>query len=233
MTRTKPILRGYRGARLGEPYEYRWVDQQPTSQTWADLADKRGCWGAFLGILIVLAIGIIGGARDFGWVIFAYLAFSIVVFGMQHYFRDKGRTDNEPVPRAVRREAWIEFYEGEFFFTLAVDGKPEIWQPWPLVRRFEKVDYWSMFGDAGKSPYQTGWHAIAMTPATGKPWLIGSTIEGEAEVREKFTALDQRFSDEACARFMRAYEVQKKRQSHARTNGPDPGSDGSGVPLSL
>jgi len=225
----KSVLRGYRGARLGAPYELSWVDQEPTDQTWSDLADKRGCWGAFLGILIVIAIAIIGGARDFGWVIFAYLTCVLVVGGLHSYFRSKGRVDKEPVPRAVRREAWIEFFEGEFFFTLAVDGKPEIWQPWPLVRRFEHVKYWPMFGDAGQCPYKTDWHAIAMTPASGRPWLIGSTIEGEAAVREKFTALDERFSDEACARFLRAYEAQKMRSETTTGNG----GDGSGVPSSI
>ena len=35
--------KGYRGARLGEPYIYRWVDQEPTAQTWTDLAHRKGC----------------------------------------------------------------------------------------------------------------------------------------------------------------------------------------------
>ncbi|MFX8899262.1 hypothetical protein ABTN01_19170, partial [Acinetobacter baumannii] len=84
----------------------------------------------------------------------------------------------------MRREAYIEYADDDFYFVVEDNGKARIWQPWSLVRRFEKTAYWPMFGDAGKSPYETGWHAIAMTPDVGKPWMIGSSIEGEAALRE-------------------------------------------------
>ena len=124
--------------------------------------------------------------------------------------------------------AWptIEYAEGNFYFVLEDDGKARIWQPWELVRQFEKVDYWSMFGDAGASPYKTGWHAIAMTPLVGRPWMIGSTIEGEAYVRERFTELDARFSADTRAQFMRAFEARKssaERQTMTQTVPAVPG----------
>ena len=139
------------------------------------------------------------------------------------------RQDEEPVPKAVRREAYIEYAGEEFYFVLEVDGKAQIWQPWSLVRRFERTGYWAMFGDAGQSPYKTGWHAIAMTPDTGMPWLIGSTIEGEGVVRERFTALDARFSEFARAEFMRAYEARMK-SAQSRAEVPTDGSEPERAP---
>lgn len=204
--------KGYRGARLGEPYIYRWVDQEPTAQTWTDLAHKKGCLWVIVGLPLCYAVSfLIGGQGGFAIAVLlsAYLVTNLQAVG----FAAAHRTDGEPVPKPVRREAYIEYAWGEFYFVLEEDGKARIWQPWELVRQFEKVDYWSMFGDAGASPHKTGWHAIAMTPLVGRPWMIGNTIEAEAEVRERFTELDARFSADTRTRFMRALEARKSSTS--------------------
>ena len=203
--------RGYRGGRLGPPYEFQWIDLEPTSQTWTDLANKRGCAWAAVGLPTTWYVGfLLGGEGGFA---IAFLLSAMLAQALHGIGSSRGRGDGEPVPKLVRREAWIEHDDGVFYFTLAVDGKPEIWQPWDLVGQFERADYWSMFGDAGASPYKTGWHAIVMTPPVGRPWLIASTIEAEAEVRDRFSKLDARFSADARTRFMRQVEAQKKQAS--------------------
>ena len=149
------------------------------------------------------------------WVRDAVLLSAHLVTNLQAAgFAAAPRTDGEPVPKPVRREAYIEYAWGQFYFVLEEDGKARIWQPWELVRQFEKVDYWSMFGDAGGLPRKTGWHAIAMTPLVGQPWLDRfDRIEAEAEVRERFTELDARFSADTRTRFMRALEARKSSTS--------------------
>lgn len=225
---------GYRGARLGEPYEYRWVDQEPTRKTWADLAERKGCLWAVVAVPIWTYGGwVLGGPTGFGFGLL--LAFWTFPIALEMGAEAAGRRDKEPVPRAVRREAYIEFADNDFHFVLEVDGKPFIWQPWSLVQQFEKTAYWPMFGDAGESPYKTGWHAIAMTPDTGSPWLIASTIEGEAAVRERFTALDARFGPASRAAFMRAYEA-RQRANQPKTSVDESrasGSRGDGIPKEL
>lgn len=222
--------KGCLGTRLGEPYIYRWMDQEPTKQTWADLANQRGCLGAFIGVVaVVLVCTLVAGIQ--GFILgFLFLSGFGALAGL-FYRQLGGRTDGGPVPKPVWREAYIEYAWGEFYFVLEVDGKPEIWQPWHLVRQFEKVDFWPMFGDAGASPYKTGWHAIAMTPLVGKPWMIGNTIEAEAEVRERFTELDAQFSADTRVRFMRALEARKS--SAERQMVPQEGTEtmpGGGMP---
>jgi hypothetical protein len=223
--------KGYRGTRLGGQYIYRWIDQEPTSETWADRVNGReGKFGCLGMILIVALSTVVWGEAGF----FLSLLFGGPGLGMILGFVYAGwgrRGDDEPIPKPVPREAWIEFWDGGFFFVLEVNGEPEIFQPWELVRQFERVDYWPMFGGAGKNPYNTGWHAIVMTPATGRPWLIGSTIEAEANVRERFTELDKRFSAAAHANFMRVYEAEKKR--HERKPDNDAANSIDGVPSKL
>lgn len=225
---------GYRGARLGEPYEYRWVDQEPTRTSWADLAERKGKLWAVAGFPIWACGGwVLGGPTGFGFGLL--LAFWTLPIALGMGEEAAGRRDKEPVPRAVRREAYIEYADNNFHFVLEVDGKAVIWQPWSLVRQFEKTAFWPMFGDAGESPYKTGWHAIAMTPDTGRPWLIASTIEGEAEVRERFTSLDARFGPASRAAFMRAYDVrQRASQPTSPAGGTRPsGNRADGVPKEL
>lgn len=231
-----PAPRGYRGARLGPPYEFQWIDLEPTRKTWSDLAQQRGCVWAIAGLLITLYVAyLIGGVGAFAIAILlsAFIGQIFHLIGSS-----RGREDGEPVPRSVRREAWIEHDNDVFYFALAVDGHPEICQPWELVGQFERADYWSMFGDAGSSPYKTGWHAIVMTPPVGRPWLIASTIEAEAAVRDRFSKLDARFSADARTRFLRQVEAQKKHlsgtvpaKSSASTGDTDvPIQNATGVP---
>lgn len=222
--KNRPAEKGYRGARLGEPYVYCWVDQEPTPQTWTDLANKKGCLWVLVGLPGAWFVSFVLG----GEVLFAFaVLLSAHIVNLLHGvgFTAANRTDGEPVPKPVRREAYIEYAVGDFYFVLEEDGKARIWQPWDLVRQFEKVDYWSMFGDAGASPHKTGWHAIAMTPLVGRPWLIGSTIEAEAAVRERFTELDARFSADTRTQFMRALEARKS--SASRQAVPQTEPDGS------
>lgn len=215
---------GFRGARLGEPYVYRWVDQEPSKRTWTDLANRRGLLWVLIGLPVAWLAGLLfGGVGFFSIAVLLSAYIGVMLHGIG--FSRSGRTDGEPVPKPVRREAYIEYREGDFHFVLEEDGKARIWQPWELVRQFEKVEYWPMFGDAGASPYKTGWHAIAMTPLIGAPWLIGSTIESESAVRERFTELDARFSADTRARFMRAYEARKSatlRQTLRDDAAPEP-----------
>lgn len=204
-------LRGYRGARLGPPYEFSWIDKEPTKTTWEEVASRRGCLWLAVGMPCVFYIAyLLGGPMAVGLL---FLVSSLPAYALFGFGHSRSRSDGEPVPKAVSREAWIEHDDGVFYFALAVDGKPEICQPWELVGQFERADYWSMFGDAGASPYKTGWHAIVMTPPVGRPWLIASTIEAEAAVRDRFSKLDARFSAEARTRFMRQVEAQKKQVS--------------------
>lgn len=223
---------GFRGVRLGPPYEYRWVDQHPTVKTWQDLAKRNGrLWAAAAVPIWAFGGWVLGGPFGLSCgLLFSFWTFPIALElgeGAAH------RADEEPVPRAVRREAYIEYANDDFYFVLEVDGEPNIWQPWSLVRQFEKTAYWPMFGDAGASPYKTGWHAIAMTPDTGRPWLICSTIEGEAEVRERFTALDASFGPAARAAFMRAYELRKSPSRASEGGGRPSGGRGDGIPKEL
>jgi len=204
----RPAEKGYRGTRLGSPYVYRWVDLEPTNRTWRNRSEWRSFWGAVLGfVLVSMAASFLWGERGFILGSLFLGPFGMGAGGMVAQFW--GRTDTEPVPKEVQREAYIEYDAGDFNFVLEEDGKVFFFQRWELVRQFEKVDYWAMFGDAGKSPYNTGWHAIVMTPLVGKPWLIASTIEGDAELRDRFTNLDARFSADTRAVFMRALEARK------------------------
>jgi len=240
-SRSHQAEKGFRGARLGEPYVYRWVDQEPTSRTWTDLANKKGCLWVLLGLPLTWAAGMVFGGEGLFSIAVLLSAYIVVMLHGMGYAAAT-RSDGEPVPKQVPREAYIEYAEGDFYFVLEVGGQAQIWQPWALVRQFEKVDYWHMFGDAGASPYKTGWHAIAMTPAVGRPWLIGSTIEGEAAVRERFTELDARFSADTRTRFMRAYEVRKSAAARqtlpeagapALSNDTPPRATDKGVPRKL
>ena len=120
--------KGCLGTRLGEPYIYRWMDQEPTKQTWADLANQRGCLGAFIGVVaVVLVCTLVAGIQ--GFILgFLFLSGFGALAGL-FYRQLGGRTDGGPVPKPVWREAYIEYAWGEFYFVLEVDGKPEIWQP--------------------------------------------------------------------------------------------------------
>lgn len=195
--------------RLGEPFEFRWVDQEPTGTTWQALSERRGClWGG----VFALAIAWIGALIDgLGGAIIAMMFFGVLGLVLGPLVNLRRRTDDAPVPRSVRREAYIEYTANAFYFNLEVDGKVAIWQPWERIGRFEKVDYWGMFGSSAVSPVKVPWHAIVATSPTGRPWLISSTIESEAEVRARFIALDQRFGVDARASFMLVYEAQRLR----------------------
>lgn len=208
---------GFRGARLGSPYVYRWVDLEPTNTTWRNRSERRGVLGAFSGVFVVAILGsVFGGERGLILGTLFLGVFGAAIGGLTAQFW--GRTDTEPVPKRVQREAYIEYADGDFYFVLHEDDKVCIWQRWDLVRQFEKVDYWPMFGDAGASPYKTGWHAIIMTPLVGKPWLIASSIEADAELRDRFTNLDVRFSADTRAVFMRALEARKSGASLPSTS---------------
>jgi hypothetical protein len=227
--RSVPAPRGFRGARLGPPYEFSWVDKEPTSKTWEEAARQRGCLWLVVGLpCVVYIVFQFGGSTG---LVLLFLISALPVFLLFELGRTRGRSDGEPVPKLVRREAWIEHEDGVFHFSLAVNGRPQIWEPWELVGQFERADYWPMFGDAGASPYKTGWHAIVMTPPVGPPWLIASTIEAEAEVRDRFSKLDARFSADARTRFLRQVEAQKKKSSEgSQPNTFDTSSNPSGVP---
>lgn len=141
--------------------------------------------------------------------------------------RSWGRCDHEPVPQWVDRAARIEAVDGQYVFVLERNDELQLIAPWDEVERFEVVDYWSMFGDAGKSPHNTGWHAIIVTPSIGRPWLVASTIEAKAPLREKFSVLDARFGAAARAAFMRQLKAPP-------SGGQSPAVDASdGVPSKL
>lgn len=198
---------GYRGARLGAPFVYRWIDQEPTSETWRQRADQyRYLWStvfvlffAFGGVLLAGNVGLILAAL--------YLTPVAVMAGYLTYWRR--RTDGEPIPRPVAREAYIEYVDDEFCFVLEVDGKPFFWDRWSRVQQFEVTAYWAMFGDAGQSPYKTDWHAIVMDPIDAAPWCIASTIEGMAAVRERRAALDAKFGMAARTTFLQRLELER------------------------
>jgi hypothetical protein len=199
--------------RLGEPYVYRWVDKEPTSQTYKDLSMKIGLKRAVIGApLIALAAFVIGGENLMGAAVCVmfFVGFWQYRSNMDQnpFIHSGGRADDEPVPKDVHKEAFIEYAGGDYNFVLMVDGVAQIRQPWARVRQFEVTEYWPMFGDAGASPYKTGWHAVAMDPQEGKPWCICSTIEGMADVRERRNALDAKFGADARGKFLRAVAAQ-------------------------
>jgi hypothetical protein len=209
---------GFRGARLGPPFEFQWTDQVPSGKTWKDVSQRRGCLWAAIGVPGTWFVGYLL-AREGGFSL-AVLLSMISAFMFHGVGLQRCRGDDEPVPKPVHREAWIEHTDDGFFFAVAVDGKALIWQPWDLVQQFERVDYWPMFGDAGASPYKTSYHAIIMTPAVGKPWLVGATIESMSEVRHRFTTLDSRFSAEARRAFLRQVEASKTKPERGTTTSP-------------
>jgi len=218
-----------RGASIGPEFTYRWRDAEPSDTTWAQLAEKREASGMLAGFVGVLMICSTLWGRDGLILGFLFLSYpGAVICGL--IARGLGRSDHEPVPEWVDRSAGIEIRDGQYFFVLECRGKPEIYQPWEKVERFEVADYWSMFGDAGASPYKTGWHAIIMTPQVGRPWLIGSTIEGKATVREKFTILDAKFGPAARAKFMRE-QMQPKPAAAPASSSND--TDDDGVPQTV
>lgn len=194
--------------RLGEPFVYRWVDKEPTPITWRQKSDQRGCVG---GLILIAIIGLVGllVAGPFGFIAaIVFLGGFGIAFG--GLFAAGTRTDNEPVPEDVVREAYIAHAGGAFYFALDADGRPVIWQPWERVLHFEVADWWPMFGDAGASPYKTGWHAIVMDPLDAKPWCVASTIEAMAVVRERRGILETKFGASARDDFMRKLEGQKR-----------------------
>lgn len=202
--------RGFRGARLGEPYVYSWVDQKPTAQTWKEYAERQGCWLALVSLAACTLIGAAGGG-GFG----AALGF---YFGLctSAIFTSIGaglvpNQSDDPVPKPTRREVYIEYAEGDFYLVMEVDGEVDLSQPWSAVRRFERADFWSMFGDGGVSPIKAKWHAIAMTPEAGPTWIIASTVAGESDVRQHFIEISRRFGEDARETFMSAYELNQKR----------------------
>jgi hypothetical protein len=209
------LQKGFQGTRLGPPYEYRWIDMEPTQTTWKNLSEQRGVFGALIGLFSVLIISyVLGGDRGLilGFLFFGGVGAAIGGLTGRYW----GRTDDEPVPLPVRREAWIEHVsDGEFYFMLVRDGRLEFWDKWNRVEQFEVVEYWPMFGDAGISPYKTGWHAIIMTPSVGKPWLIASTMEAMAPIRERFTTIVERFGADQRSAFMKAVERKEKAQEFA------------------
>lgn len=220
---TVAARRGYRGARLGAPFEMAWVDAEPSKKTWSDLAERRGCFGSFLGVLVALAIGIIGGAVSFIFVLLAWFFFGVVIMVFEHWFKHRGRSDDAPVPKRVRREAYIELAEGEYFFTLEVDGKVQIFQPWSKVETFARCDYWTTFVEGTESPWKAVVHAIAMYPALGEPWLISKTMEAEGVVMGRRGQLEAAFGKAMREKFFRALEVVPKPASPVPA-APEPGS---------
>lgn len=218
--------KGVHGARLGPEYAYQWVDQVPTAKSWEDLAKRRGCLFAALAVPIWACGGwLLGG--PFGFACGLLLSFWTLPIALQTGEQTAGRGDKEPVPRPVAREAFIEYANGDFYFVVTDDGRARIWQPWDQVRTFEHADYWATFGDAGASPYKTGWHAIMMTPAVGAPWCIVSTIEGMSEVRERHSFLNAKFGADARERFRRALAQKQGStgQGDGQSGSPRGGSD--------
>lgn len=218
--------KGVHGARLGPEYAYRWVDQVPTITTWEDLAKRRGClWAAAAVPIWGFGGWVLGG--QFGFALGLLLSFWTLPIALQ-FGAEAGRGDKEPVPRAVTREAFIEYANGDFYFVVTEDARARIWQPWDQVRTFEHADYWATFGDAGASPYKTGWHAIIMTPAVGAPWCIVSTIEGMSEVRERHSFLNAKFGADARERFRRV--LAQKQASTGQDGAASSSRAGSDVP---
>lgn len=198
---------GYRGARLGPPFVYQWIDQEPTPETWRQRADKhRYLWTAVLFVVLAICGVVLGG--NLGLAVAAvYLMPVALMIGYIAYWGR--RTDGEPIPRPVVREAYIELVDDEFCFVLEVDGKPHFWDRWSRVQQFEVTPYWAMFGDAGESPYKTGWHAIAMDPGDTAPWCIASTIERMADVRQRRSTLDAKFGIAARTNFLQRLELER------------------------
>lgn len=209
---------GFRGARLGTPFVYGWTDQQPTLETWEDRADRsRAIWGGLFVLLLALAGIILGGG--FGLLVALVYLTPIALIGgyFVNWYR---RSDQEPVPRAVWNEAYIELVGEQFFFVLEANGKPVRSEPWSRVVQFEVSPYWEMFGDAGASPHKTGWHAIVMDPGDAAPWCIASTIEGMAAVRERRAALDAKFGVATRTKFLQRLKVERERDAMKQDRTP-------------
>lgn len=216
-----------RGTPLGAPFHFEWTDPVPTKKTWSDLADERASTFGILafGGLVLLCYKIWGEAGAFfgGLYVCAPLAALVAMIA-----RDWGRADNEPVPEDIRRTAFIECVDGAYQFVVLRNGVPSLAKPWEEIEHFEVTDYWSMFRDSGKNPYNTAWHAVIMTPRIGKPWLIGSTMGSKDHLREVFTELDARFGAATRATFLRDL----KKPSHQGPTSVE-GDAVDGVPSAL
>lgn len=116
--------------RLGEPFVYRWVDKEPTSTTWRQKFDQRGCVG---GLILTAIIGLVGFlvAGVFGFIA-AVLLFGGFGIAFGILFAAGTRSDNEPVPEDVYREAYIAYAGDTFYFALNANGRPIIWEPWSV-----------------------------------------------------------------------------------------------------
>lgn len=221
----RPPRQGEPGIRLGEPFVYAWTDLEPTSTTYGDRAKS---WSRVWAAVFLAMIATFGWSLGAGFgllVAFVYGLGVALIAGTLVTWRL--RRDNAPVPRAVRREAYIALFGDEYRFMLEVEGKQWLWGHWADVQQFEVTPYWAMFGDGSRSPVESEWHAIVMDPGEGQPWKIASTIEGMAVLRERRAALDARFGVAARTLFMA--ELNRRRVAPAAEAASTPGT-GSGVP---
>lgn len=224
----RPPRQGEPGVRLGEPFVYAWTDLEPTSTTYADRAKSWSRVWAAVFLAIIATFGWSLGA-EFGLLVaFVYgLGVALIAGTLVTWWL---RRDDAPVPRAVRREAYIARFGGEYRFMLEVEGKQFLWGHWADVQQFEVTPYWAMFGDGSRSPVESEWHAIVMDPGEGQPWRIASTIEGMAVLRERRAALDARFGVTARTLFMA--ELNRPRLAPAADASSTPGA-ANGVPREI
>ena len=102
---------------LANPTSIAGSDQEPTSQTWTDLAHKKGCLWIVLGLRSWLRCELLD--RRARWVrdrcpIECSPRDQLQAAG----FAAAARTDGEPVPKPVWREAYIEYAWANFISCL-------------------------------------------------------------------------------------------------------------------
>ena len=196
-----------KGEKLGPSFVFAWTDQEPSATTWYQRAERRRLWWSLIFVAgILLAGSAIGGAIGF---IVSALYFSALGLILGALATWSLRADHEPIPQPVKREVYIDRVSDDFHFVLEVDGKMHLWGHWSDVQQFEVLPYWPMYGDGSPPTFQSSWHAIVMDPGQGKPWLIASTMEGMAILRERRAALDARFGVAARTAFFTALDAMR------------------------
>ena len=249
-----------RGARRGvvlTGYETAWIEQQPSFATWKEESDRAAGREVFTRLALWMVIIVVGhlwynrsslsSATLAGICVFAPILVFIpmlIILPMAHFKENKRRQDNGPVPIPVRRRAFIEHLDGQYFFGIEsqIGSGPlvlEVFRPWAQTAKFSSADYWRTFGDTGRAPVEGGWNAVIMAPSLGQPWLISSTIESDSLVYERVSLLNALFGDAAREKFFRGVKAKDEIQSESPQGGTGSGCEAAnpmvnnGIPQDL
>lgn len=199
---------------------YRWIEQQPSYETWASRHARNtyvshglslAGTNVFVQLLCWWSVLDPGPNPNYNYLAgnFVFSPILTLVLGilvMLAAAPTAKREDDAPVAIPVCRTAFVEEVGGAFVFGVLEElpGEPArlaVSVPWNDLGQFSRVDYLGAFHSGQQMNFPVSYWAVVTPVSAGGYALASITIEGENTVLERVTQLNRIFGMEARSKF--------------------------------